>query len=109
MTPFRAAIEAEVLRWGAGRAAKKRITKKTVTPTAERGAKKTSRKKTIPTPPQLRDKVLREVTRRNARDRAQEVIRALKVRGVFRQHASGEGLAGLGVVASEPEIAALLA
>src|SRR3954469_23988465 len=84
---LRAEIEAEVLRWVAARAAKKTIT----------------------TPPQLAEKVLRVVSRRNARDTAQRALRALRDRGVFRQDASGEGLAGLGIVATEAEVAALLA
>src|SRR4051794_5664153 len=82
---LRAEVEAEVLRWVAERAGKKTIT----------------------TPAQLGEKVLRVVTRRNARDRAQEAIKALRERGVFRQRERGEGLAGLGVVGTVPEIEAL--
>jgi hypothetical protein len=82
---LRAEIEAEVLRWVAARAAKRTIT----------------------TPPQLADAVLRAVTRRDARDRAQEAIKALRQRGVFRQTERGEGLAGLGVTGTVPEIEAL--
>src|SRR3954449_9857362 len=81
----RAQIEAVLLGWVAARAG--------------RG--------TITTPGQLAGKVLREVSRRNARDRAQEAIKALRRRGVFRHHESGEGLAGLGVVGLVPEIEAL--
>ena len=82
---LRAEIEAEVLRWVAARAAKRTIT----------------------TPPQLADAVLRAVTRRDARDRAQEAIKALRQRGVFRQAERGEGLAGLGVTGTVPEIESL--
>src|SRR3954454_9527888 len=82
---LRAEVEAEVLCWVAERAGKRTIT----------------------TPPQLGDKVLRVVTRRNARDTAQRALEALKERGVFPQPARGQGLAGLGVVGTEPEIAAL--
>jgi hypothetical protein len=84
---LRAEIEAEVLRWVATRAAQRTIT----------------------TPPQLADAVLRAVTRRDARDRAQEAIKALRQRGVFRQHERGEGLAALGVTGTVPEIEALYA
>jgi hypothetical protein len=84
---LRAEIEAEVLRWVAARAGKRTIT----------------------TPPQLREKVLRVVTRRDARDRAQQAIKALRARGVFRLPEDREGLGALGIVASEPEIAALQA
>src|SRR3954447_619319 len=58
---LRAEIEAEVLRWVAARA----------------------QKKTITTPPQLAEKVLRVLTARDARDTAQRALRALKDRGVF--------------------------
>src|SRR3954463_6905460 len=57
----RAEVEAVLLGWVAARAGKGTIT----------------------TPGQLREKVLREVTRRNARDKAQEAIKALQRRGVF--------------------------
>jgi hypothetical protein len=82
---LRAEIEAEVLRWVAARAAKGTIT----------------------TPPQLADAVLRAVTRRDARNRAQEAIKALRQRGVFRQSERAEGLTGLGVSGTVPEIEAL--
>src|SRR4051794_5702440 len=62
---------------------------------------------TIPTRGKWGGKVLGEVPRRNAGDRAQEAIKALRGGGVFRHHESGEGLAGLGVVGSVPEIEAL--
>jgi len=84
---LRAAVEAEVLAWVAARAAKGTIT----------------------TPPQLRDKLLRVLTARDARDTAQRALKAMRDRGVFGQDAAGEGLAGLGIVATEAEIAALLA
>jgi len=64
---------------------------------------------TITTPAQLREKVLRELARRNARDRAQQAITALRKRGVFPAAESGEGLAGLLLVGSIPEIEALRA
>ncbi|MGY1616858.1 HNH endonuclease [Geodermatophilus sp. SYSU D00691] len=83
---LRAEIEAEVLRWVADRAADRTIT----------------------TPPQLGDRVLRVVERRNARDAAQRALTALRVRGVHRQSERGEGLAGLRVVGTVPEIEALL-
>jgi hypothetical protein len=51
--------------------------------------------------------VLRVVTRRNARDAAQQALRALRERGVFRQAERGVGLAALGVVGTVPEIEAL--
>ncbi|WP_448628280.1 HNH endonuclease [Geodermatophilus sp. URMC 64] len=82
---LRAEIEAEVLRWVAARAARSTIT----------------------VPAQLADKVLRVVTRRDARDAAQRALKAMADRGVFRQHEWGEGLAGLGVVGTVPEIEAL--
>nr|WP_246324770.1 HNH endonuclease [Petropleomorpha daqingensis] len=64
---------------------------------------------TITTPGQLAEKVLRELARRNARDRAQQAIKALRRRGVFPAHESGEGLAALLLVGSIPEIEALRA
>src|SRR3954454_19736573 len=82
---LRAEIEAEVLRWVAARA----------------------QKKTITTPPQLAEKGLRVVSRRNARDAAQRAIRALRERGVHRQAERGAGLAALGLVGTVPEIEAL--
>src|SRR4051794_6931298 len=84
---LRAVVEAEVLAWVAARAAKGTIT----------------------TPPQLRDKLLRVLTARDARDTAQRALKAMRDRGVFGQDAAGEGLAGLGIVATEAEVAALLA
>jgi hypothetical protein len=84
---LRAEIEAEVLRWVAARAGKRTLT----------------------TPPQLRDAVLRVVTRREARDRAQRAITALRERGVFRLPEDREGLGALGIVATEAEIATLQA
>src|SRR4051812_43258304 len=71
---LRAEIEAEVLRWVAERAGKRTIT----------------------TPAQLAGRVLRVVTRRDARAAAQRALRALRERGIYRQPERGEGLAGLG-------------
>ncbi|NYJ08372.1 hypothetical protein [Petropleomorpha daqingensis] len=82
---LRAQVEAVLLDWVAAR--------------AESG--------TITTPGQLAEKVLRELARRNARDRAQEAIRALAKRGVRLEGERGAGLAGLGVVGTVPEIEAL--
>src|SRR3954470_23330417 len=84
---LRAEVEAVLLGWAAARAGKGTIT----------------------TPGQLREKVLREVTRRNARDKAQEAIKALQRRGVFPAAESGEGLAALLLVGTVPEIEALRA
>jgi hypothetical protein len=72
---LRAEIEAEVLRWVAARAARKTIT----------------------VPGQLGERVLRVVTRRNARDAAQRAVKALRNR-VCLESVRGEGLAGLAVV-----------
>ncbi|MGY1603241.1 HNH endonuclease [Geodermatophilus sp. SYSU D00815] len=82
---LRAKIEAEVLRWVAERAADRTIT----------------------TPPQLADRVLRVVKRRDARDAAQRALKALRDRGVYRRAGRGEGLAELVVVGTVPEIEAL--
>src|SRR4051794_19652953 len=84
---LRIEIEAEVLRWVAARAARKTIT----------------------VPGQLGERVLRVVTRRNARDAAQRAVKALRNRGVCRESVRGEGLAGLAVVGTVPEIEALYA
>src|SRR3954454_21446183 len=84
---LRAEVEAVLLGWVAARACKGTIT----------------------TPAQLREKVLRELARRNVRDKAQEAITALRRRGVFPQAESGEGLAALLLVGSIPEIEALRA
>src|SRR3954451_12011368 len=84
---LRAEIEAVLLGWVAARAGKGTIT----------------------TPAQLREKVLRELARRNARDKAREAIKALRRRGVFLAAESGEGLAALLLVGTVPEIEALRA
>src|SRR3954452_1326201 len=84
---LRAEIEAGVLRWVAARAARKTIT----------------------VPGQLGERVLRGVPRRNARDAAQRAVKALRNRGVCRESVRGEGLAGLAVVGTVPEIEALYA
>src|SRR5215218_714055 len=84
---LRGAVEAELLRWVAARAAQCTIT----------------------TPPQLGDKARRLVLARTARDRAQEALAALRRRGVFRRSGRGEGLAGIELVGGAAEIAVLLA
>src|SRR3954447_25641635 len=84
---LRAEIEAGVLRWVAARAARKTIT----------------------VPGQLGERVLRVVARRHARDAAQRAVKALRSRGVCRESVRGEGLAGLAVVGTVPEIEALYA
>ena len=83
---LRAEVEGAVLGWLAARAAGHRIT----------------------TPPQLRDKLRRELQRRGAREAAQRELQALRERGVFRQEERGEGMGAVAAVLTEPEVQALL-
>src|SRR4051794_26135596 len=71
---LRAAVEAEVLAWVAARAARR-----TITP-----------------PPQLRDKLLRVLTARDARDTAQRALKAMRDRGCSGRTRPGRGWPGSG-------------
>jgi hypothetical protein len=77
---LRAEVEAELLRWAAGR---------------------------VTTPAQLGAKARREVARRNARQAARDLQRALKERGVHLGNHPTDGMATLTVVATLPEAQAL--
>jgi len=83
----RAEVEAELLCWIAARAAGGQLT----------------------TGPELRERAVRVVRRRNARDEAQKQLKALRERGVHRGRARVDGLAGLEVVGTTAEIEALAA
>ncbi|MGY1615563.1 DUF222 domain-containing protein [Geodermatophilus sp. SYSU D00691] len=83
----RAEVETEVLGWVADRAARRTIT----------------------TPPQLRDKVLRVLARRNLRDVADELARAVKRRGVHLQPEKTAGMAAVFARLTVPEAQALVA
>ena len=61
----------------------------------------------ITTPPQLRDKLRRELLQRGAREAAQRALRSLRDRGVYRQEERGEGMGALAAVLTEPEVQAL--
>ena len=77
---IRAEVEAELLRWAAGR---------------------------VVTPAQLSDKARREAARRDVRAAARRLDKALKERGVHLQRHHDDGMAGLTVVATMPEGQAL--
>ena len=77
---LRAEVEAELLRWAAGR---------------------------VVTPAQLGAKARREVARRDARSAARNLQRALKERGIHLRPHTVDGMATLTVVATMPEAQAL--
>ncbi|MDK3255952.1 HNH endonuclease signature motif containing protein [Blastococcus capsensis] len=76
----RAEVEAELLRWAAGR---------------------------VVTPAQLNDKARREVIRRDARAAARNLQKALRERGITIRPGTVEGMAALTVVTTLPEAQAL--
>ncbi|SNX99128.1 DUF222 domain-containing protein, partial [Geodermatophilus sabuli] len=79
---LRAAVEAELLAWMGRRA-------------------------TVTTPAQLGDKARRVLARRDAREAARRLARALRERGVYLRPERAEGMAALTVICTMPEAQAL--
>ncbi|WP_281248040.1 HNH endonuclease signature motif containing protein [Geodermatophilus nigrescens] len=68
-----------------------------------------TRRQTVCTPAQLRDKARREVLKRKARSAAEDLARAIKQRGLSCRPDSCDGMAVVSALLTTPEAAALMA